>query len=556
MEAAIAEAGADWAGAGGVTAMHRAWAFFHDSQADLRWRLDVLSQVLPQDSPALTTVRVPFASQEQAATQGSAAGAALSDALAAHLAEGTQRSWADVEEAMKRTGSAALDPAYAWALLAKLGGPEQVRTIFGQWMTMHNGGPRRGLTFELLGKAQPSLGALAQAFAVAEDSGRLPPQWRKDVLTRAAPATLSAMVALSRPSEAFLKEVAVRQFTSPTAGFAPSSPDPDWNTVHVIGAFTGNPAALQRLLAEHRDVAGQLLRPDLVKGTGTADFDELLADVLGRALDPHTGSAATRERAWINVIDAVGYDGSQELSGHYQTFENSAVNAALAKNLTPYLGELALGQVHADSPGLGLTPTGPWKALHEDVAGRFVGALMQDPATAKSLQADFQAYVRGLDIGQAHPFSSDPSVRAEYTRLSAQAGGLSNLLMGGSTYAEYNDDEFIDMVSEAALLPVNYTIARLTKAAGPLASTMIDYRTAEAKDGLADLLKGRLDELTPETADVVANRIVDFEVNQVQLSLQEHGQERLTEEDKEQLRQAFRGRLYPALVKALQARGG
>ncbi|WP_155350973.1 hypothetical protein, partial [Acrocarpospora pleiomorpha] len=532
LEAAIAEAGADWAGAGGITAMHRAWAFFHDSQADLRWRLQVLTQVLPEGSPALTTVRVPFTSQEQAATAGAQAGRALADALAVHLAEGTPGAWAGVEAALTAAGTTdTRDPAYASALLAALGTPGKLRTIFGRWMEAHAAGRSRGLTPEELGKAQSSLGALAVAFAAAESSARLPAGWREDALTRANPATLSAMVALARPSSGFLNDVAAGQFSSPTAGFAPAFPDPDWNTVWVVGAYTGNPEALQRLLADHKQVAGQLLDPDLVKGTGTPGFDDLLAMVLGRALDPGTGSAATRERAWINVIDGVGYDGTEKAAGHYATFENSPLNQVLAKNLTPYLGELARGQVHADSPGLGLAPSGPWTGLHEDVAARFIGALMQDQATATMLQADFQAYVRNLDIGQAHPFSSDPAERAEYTRLSAEAGGLSNLLLDGSAYAEFNDDEFIDMVADAALLPVNYTTARIFKDATPLGSAAIDHQSSDTKDTLAGILKDHLDELTPETAGVVADRLVDAEMQMLFDSLNRHGQPSLTNED-------------------------
>ncbi|MEO3855164.1 hypothetical protein [Acrocarpospora sp. B8E8] len=324
----------------------------------------------------------------------------------------------------------------------------------------------------------------------------------------------------------------------------------------MVGAYTGNPEALQRLLADHREVARQLLDPDLVKGTGTPGFDGLLAMVLDRALDPGTGAAATRERAWINLIDGVGYDGTEKVAGHYATFENSPLNQVLAKNLTPYLGELARGQVHADSPGLGLAPSGPWTGLHEDVAARFIGALMQDPATATMLHADFQAYVKGLDIGQAHPFSSDPAERAQYTRLSAEAGGLSNLLLGGSAYAEFNDDAFIDVVADAALLPVNFTIARIFKDATPLGSTGVDYYTSGGKDVLSDMLKDHLDELTGETADVVGARIVDAQMRILTDSLDAHGQPSLTVEDTEQLRQAFRGRLYPALVKALDERGG
>ncbi|MEO3857777.1 hypothetical protein [Acrocarpospora sp. B8E8] len=557
LEAAIAEAGADWAGSGGVTAMHRAWAFFHDAQVDLRWRLEVLQQVVPDGSPPLTTVRVPFTSQEEAVSAGRQAGRELADALAAHLADGTAQSWARVEAGLTAAGNAdTRDPAYAAALLAALDGPEAVRTIFTKWLDAHTASRGRGLAIGELDTAQESLGPLAVAFAAAETSGRLPAGWREDVLANAGPATLSAMVALTRASDEFLNAVAVRQLGSPGAGYSASFPEPDWNSVLVAGAYIGNADALQQLLAENRQVAGQLLDPDLIRGTGTAHFSDLVAAVLDGALDPNTGSAATRERAWINLIDGVGYDGTQNASGHFASFENSPVNGVLAKHITPYLGQLARGQVHAYSRELGLAPSGLWKGLHEDVAARFIGALMQDPDTAKKLQADFEAYVQSLDIGQAHPYSSDKAERAVYTRLSAEAGGLSNLLLGGSAYAEFNDDEFIDMVADAALLPVNYTFARVFRKATPLGSTAVDYHSSGPKDLLADVLKDHLDELTPETAGVVADRLVSAEVDAVQASLAKHGQDPLTVEDREMLMQAFRGRLSPALVKALEIRGG
>ncbi|GIH26339.1 hypothetical protein Aph01nite_46490 [Acrocarpospora phusangensis] len=559
LEAAIAEAGADWAGTGGVTAMHRAWAFFHDSQADLRWRLQVLSQVLPTGSPALTWVSVSFLSQEQAAAAGTREGAAVADALAAHLADGTPSAWAAVEAAMTSGGTAdARDPAYAAAFLAALGGPDRLRTLFGRWMDAHTGGPGRGLALAQLQAAQASLGTLAVAFTSAEASGRLPDGWREDVLTRANPATLSAMVALARPSGAFLNEVAIRQFGSHTAGFSAAFPDPDWNTALVVGAYAGDPESLQKLLADHKQVAGQLLSPDLVKGTGTPGFADLLAMVLDRALDPQTGSAGTREQAWINVINGVGYDGTEELVGHYASFENSSLNQVLAKNLTPYLGELARGQVHAHSPELGVSPSGPWKNLDVDVAARFVGALMQDPGTVKTLQADFQAHVRDLDIGRAHPFSSDPLVRTEYTRLSAEAGGLSNLILGGSAYAEFNDDEFIDVVSDAAMLPVDYAVGRVTTMLdlGDLTSAAVGSQADGPKEKVADILKDYLDKKTQDTAEVVTRKLVDVEVDAVLNSLEAHGQEPLTAADADQIRQAFAGRLSPALIKALAARGG
>ncbi|MEO3858073.1 hypothetical protein [Acrocarpospora sp. B8E8] len=557
LEAAIAEAGADWAGAGGVTAMHRAWAFFHDSQADLRWRLEVLQQVLPERPLGLTTVSLPFASQEQAAAAGKRAGTALADVLAAHLNEDTLRSWAKVDAELAAAGlDETRDPAYAAAFLHALGGVETVHTIFGKWMDFHAAGPRRGLRAEVWDTAQESLGALAIAFTTAEASGRLPAGWRENVLAHADPATLSAMVALARPSGAFLNEVGVRQFGSRATGSAPLMMGPDWNSVLVLRAYTVNSGALQKLLAEHEEIAGQLLRPELVRGSGTSEFSALLATALDRALDPGIGSAATRERAWVNLINGVGYDGTEDPAGHFASFRDSSLNKVLAERLAPYLGELARGQVQATSPELGIVPHGVWKGLHEDVAARFVGALMLDPAAAKRLQADFQAYVQRLEIGKVHPFNPDPEKRARYTRVSAEAGGLSNLLLGGSTYAEFSDDEFLDAFSDAALLPVTFGVNWAAKKATPLDSTAIDHATSGPKGALADLVQDYLGSRTSDTADVVAGRIIDLEMQELQDSLARHGHDPLTIEDWELLRQAFQGRLYPALVKALQARGG
>ncbi|GAA0973225.1 hypothetical protein GCM10009555_027770 [Acrocarpospora macrocephala] len=554
LESAIAEAGPDWAGVGGATAMHRTWAFFHDSQADLRWRLEVLQQVLPDRPFGPTKVDMPFANQAEAAAAGKRAGAELAGALAVHQREDTLHSWAKVEAALAAAGGKARDPAYAAAFLGALDGADTIHTIFNTWMDIHAAG-QRGLPPEIWETAEESLGALAAAFAAAEGTGNLPAGWREDIL-RADPATLSAMVGLARTSTAFLNEVGRRQFSSPGTGSAPLLMGPDWNSVLVARAFTANPAALQRLLAEHKEIAGRLLRPQLVNGAGTTEFSRLLAAALDRALALDTGSAALREQALINLIKGVGYQGTEEVSGHFATFEDSPLSPVLAKRLIPYLGELARGQASVDPDNLVKPPTGRWRDLDVDTAARFVGALMQNPDTTDTLRAAFRAYAQDLNIGQAHPYSPDPAERATFTRLSAEASGLANLLLGGSAYAEFNDDEFIDAVADAALLPVNYGIAKASVNATPLTSATVDHESSGYKDGMVEIIKNRLDVKTPETARVMTDDLVDAQMAILINSLEANKQEPLTAADASQVKSAFRGRLFSALTKALEVRGG
>ncbi len=554
MEDSIAAAGADWAGTAGTAATHRAWAFFNDSQRDLKWRIGTITQLHPTTMGGMLTAKLPFATEAQATAAGRMTGAAIAEAFTAHMADGSPESWTKVETALAEAKAGTADAAYAAGLLAAIGGPAGFRNLFSQWMSVNATGPHRGLSPKALAKAKDSLGPLAAAFAGADKAGWLDGRWRRELLEQANPATLSAMLVLARQSDDFLNQAAMRLLQSPWAGFQPTSPDADWNTHWLVEAYDANPEALQKLLASEPKAAGLLLRPELVKGTSTPEFEKLLADVLGKTLNKDAGDPVTREMAWFNLVNGLGYEGSEKVSGHFATLQHSPINVVLATNLAPYLEQFTLGQARATSPSLGMNPAFPWNRQDPNVAARFFGALMQDPAAVKILQKQFQQYAQGLDIGKAHPFSSDPEVRAEYTRLSAKAGGLANLLLGGSTYAEFNDDEFIDLVSDAVLLPADYAINSLR--VGPAVATAIGFEANGPKDGVADLLKDYLDKNTPDTATAVADAIVTTEVASVIRSLQLHNQKPLTDEDKDQLLQAFRGRLYPALVKALENRGG
>jgi hypothetical protein len=175
LETAIAEAGPDWAGHQGTTAMHRAWAFFDESQRDLKWRIDTITRLEKAQvhtDGALLTTTFAFGSEAQATEAGKSAGTAITDALTAHLADGSPDGWKKVEAAMGDARVGAHDPAYAAALLAAIG-PRAFRILFGQWMDANASGPRRGLPPESVRRARNSLGPLATAFGSADRS-----RWR------------------------------------------------------------------------------------------------------------------------------------------------------------------------------------------------------------------------------------------------------------------------------------------------------------------------------------------------------------------------------------------
>src|SRR5690606_9467843 len=84
LEAAIAEAGDTWTGSAGVTAMHRAWAFFHESQQDLTWRIATLKRMVPTRQQGMLTGTLPFSSQTAAAQAATKDADAITQALKNH----------------------------------------------------------------------------------------------------------------------------------------------------------------------------------------------------------------------------------------------------------------------------------------------------------------------------------------------------------------------------------------------------------------------------------------------------------------------------------------
>ncbi|MEV4069149.1 hypothetical protein [Nonomuraea fuscirosea] len=323
LDAAIDEAGQDWAGHRGTTAMRRAWEFYHESQQDLKWRVDTLEQLVPVRERGMLTGTFPFGSETEAVLAAERTAHAVLRALdqpatgaeaapeTATGAEGGDEQ-ADGEEAgddqaddgqvggeeagdvMERALAGAEDrtgdPAYAAALLATLG-PDAFTRLLSDQTASDTGGPADD--------AVPAGGGpvggrvLAEAFASAERTGRLGDAWYE--LVDSAPAgVLTNLVTLAGQSGAMLNRVAT--------GLLGRPPTPGWSPRALIRAYEGDPLAFQQLLAEHRDEARVLLDA----AAGDPGCAEPLASAVHEALKPGAGVDGLRERAWRTVVRGLG----------------------------------------------------------------------------------------------------------------------------------------------------------------------------------------------------------------------------------------------------------
>ncbi|MFC5823905.1 hypothetical protein [Nonomuraea insulae] len=276
LDAAIAEAGQDWAGRQGATAMHRAWAFFDESQHDLKWRIDTIEQIVPVRERGMLTGTFPFGSEAEAVRSAAEAAhsirATLDGGDPAPPAEGSDTA-PPTKDGDAVLGAEVRDPAYAAALLTALGPDAFTRAL---------GGPDRALG-----------GGLAEAFASAERTGRLGDEWY-ELVGSAPPGVLTSLVTLAGQSGTFLNRVAVGLLNRP--------PDPAWSMHDLVRAYEDEPLALQQLLAEHPSETRALLDA----ATRDPSLEEALAGALHEALKPGVGADGLRERAWRNIVRGVG----------------------------------------------------------------------------------------------------------------------------------------------------------------------------------------------------------------------------------------------------------
>ncbi|NJP96796.1 hypothetical protein HCN51_46480 [Nonomuraea sp. FMUSA5-5] len=553
LETAIAEAGVSWTGTQGVSAMHRSWAFFNDTQRDLKWRIDTLKQMVPAAGDGLLSGVFTFDNEAAAARQGKADAAPITEALKQYEIEDSPENWRKVAAAVAATKQKLTDPAYAAALLSALG-PDRFRALFMQWMKNKGPAMDKGVPPGALKEGKEALGPLAEVYANAERAGRLGKEWGEEFIRTTQPGVLTALVAMSKPSARLLNQVALRVLGRPLAADLPTSQN--WNLNALMDAYDADPQALQTLLAENKDAAGWLLHPQRARQSGIPNFEKKMAGVLDKALRPGAGVDSVRERAWFNIIRGMGAEDSPWIGGSWGTLKDSPISEILAKNVTPYLDQLARGQSKRDSPSLkGLYPWSPWDGLEPEAASRFIGGLMQDKDAAQTLMKAAQDYRLGMDIGRFRPFGDD-ATQHEYTSRMALAAGAANLLLAGSTYAEWTDDEYADWLAGVALIPVSWLSNKYWPIEDATAATGRDVALDEAKDGLKEMITDYFDKKTPAMAADIADTLVRQLAEWVNSSLDEHGQKPLTEDQRDEVEKAIRGRLYDAMKNALERRGG
>ncbi|MEU8354821.1 hypothetical protein AB0C27_02305 [Nonomuraea sp. NPDC048882] len=305
LDAAIAEAGQDWAGHRGTTAMRRAWEFYHESQQDLKWRVDTLEQLVPVRERGMLTGTFPFGSATEAVLAAERTARAVLQALD-QPATGAEVSGEEaggvVDRALAGAEGRTGDPAYAAALLAAIG-PDAFTRLLSGHATSDSGGPADGAG--PADHAVPPQGGpvtdsgsvggrvLAEAFASAERTGRLGDEWY-ELVDSAPPDVLTNLVTLAGQSGAMLNRVAT--------GLLGRPPAPGWSPRALVRAYEGDPLAFQQLLAEHQDEARVLLDA----ATGDPGCAEPLASAVHEALKPGAGVDGLRERAWRTVVRGLG----------------------------------------------------------------------------------------------------------------------------------------------------------------------------------------------------------------------------------------------------------
>ncbi|TDD40818.1 hypothetical protein E1286_33795, partial [Nonomuraea terrae] len=127
LDAAIAEAGEDWAGDPGSPALHRARAFLDASGQELRWRIDTLERLVPVRERGMLTGTFPFPSEHEAVETAEQDARAILHALTDHDRHPSTAARHSVESAVAALTPG--DPAYASALLTALGPTTLIRLL-------------------------------------------------------------------------------------------------------------------------------------------------------------------------------------------------------------------------------------------------------------------------------------------------------------------------------------------------------------------------------------------------------------------------------------------
>lgn len=602
----ISAAAGDFPGVKGSEVVGQAGSFLSESERDLKWRIQTITNV-PGNQRVGQDFRVaefPYDSPDAAKRAGEAEGQKLKEAWEEYLKNPGLGTY---NEFLKKIKAQPMDPAYTAGLLNKLG-PEAYRKIFDDWMTYNKDPYGKGLTPKELEELKTDLGPLAQAFASADAAGMVP-NLRKFILEKGSPDFISAMLVVAPQSKDFV--VGAGEYLA-AAVTGHTGPDKNWRLHWLYTALGDNPEAFAALLAKDRKNAELLLRPEVLEEGGTPGFKALISTALDRAM--HTQPDATRRMALLNVstvfadssvwksvtksdelkrayVDALGRDLGDKANGRAffqdladvyagsgkppSILKDADVNRLFTQHMSTHLPAIAGLQAARNDPELkALDPGAGWDKLSEDeLANLFAGAF-QRPEGREALSEGMRLFQGTLDPGDGN--LNDPEQRKKFINAMAQSAGLGGLMVSAVHNLDMDAEARRKLTTEMLILPIDLTIGRLGKLVpGEVTSTIwknfledamkwpVAGKIAKDLDkedgGLAGLpLIGGWFKDGNENGEAseLAKELTDEHMKSYEERLKAAGQPPLSPEDRALLKNSIQGLYFEPLVKALKTRGG
>ncbi|GII80509.1 hypothetical protein Sru01_54910 [Sphaerisporangium rufum] len=568
LSASIAEAGADWPAGPGAEVLDRCRRFLLEAHRDLTWRVQTIERT--EDAEVRAGVKGAeflFPSAESARAAGTVAGGQVKAAWQAYQADPSPETWQAVQAALAGRQGKTSDTEYAAGLLAQLGAGAFAGIMRTESRRHQNS--RSGYSPADLARVRKDLGPLADALGAADSAGKAPADLKKRLLDDVPLDDLAALLALAPQSSGFVAAAGTRL----AKGSSHKNPAPNWNTHWLVQALGKDLHATQQFLATKGN-AELLLRPEVVKGTGTPDFERHLATALDKALAPAAGDDTLRRAAWINVIKVFGDRSAwpslaptvaRDPTRPMSTATPSPIAQVLTKHIHQYFADLAPVWAIKEVDEKGPPPGQGWRDLNVEEVTNFFGALLSSPEMAAALIKDYEGFVKGLDLGRDHPFGDGPTAQdrtAERNAFHAKAtiaASVASLLISGTHLADLNAEAIRDAQIQLMFFPVDIAVGAFGGGiGGGLASDAAIGKMADfvLKNPGQDFLKDLWDGASPEEATHLTNSLLDRQMAIVEASRQQHGLSPLPSSDVAYLRTMFRGLLLPVVLDSLKERGG
>ncbi|WP_248960589.1 hypothetical protein [Sphaerisporangium perillae] len=564
LSASITEAGTDWPAGPGAEVLDRCRQFLLTAQHDLTWRVQTIERT--ENATARRGVKgaeFAFPSAESAHAAGAVAGDAVKAAWTAYQSDPSSMNWRRLQSVLGERQGKTSDVAYAAGLLTQMGAATFAEILRVERQKYQNS--RSGYSPADLARVRNDLGPLADAFASADSTGKLPADLRARLLDHSPMDDLAALLALTPQSRRFVVDAGTKLAES--SGH--KTPDPDWNTHWLAKALSQDLGAAQEFLATGDNVQ-LLLRPEVVKSTGTPGFEKLLADVLDKALAPNAGDDNLRRAAWINTIKLFSNHSAwpslaPSISETTGLPVPSPVGQVLARHIHQYFPELAGIWTTANLDERLATPNDTWRAIKSNEIVAFFGSILRDPAALSVLKEDYRTFIDNLDLGKDHPFGNATTEAARqlqrnaFYAKSSQAAGMASLLIGGLHEADLSAEEARDVQIQLMFFPVDMAVGAFSGGVGGglIAETAIG-KAADfiVKNPGQDIFSQLWDGAPPEEASDLTNTLLGSQIDALTASRRQHGLPPLSDGDMLYLENTFRGLLLPVVLDAFKKRGG